>query len=224
MKTVGILKHTGNTWTIDAQPHVRMVLRRLFLAAEKERSKVIEFSDTLQNSEMLAWFVVVAPWEQAIRVRLGKHTTKLHAGIYLRIPFVDRVFKQSIRRRLSIIRAQTLTTADGKVITCAGALGFAIGDLEKLYDTLESPNDTLENEVAAIISRFIGGAPLKDCTSPKLEEYVRENLDLTRYGLIGQEFYTTSFATAKTYRFVTGDMSVWSHDRSMKMDEESRNG
>lgn len=174
-----------------------------------------------QLAQAFTWFVVVAPWEQAIRVRLGKHIRKLDAGIYIRIPFVDRVFKQSIRRRLSLIRPQTLTTSDGKVVTCAGAVGYSIGDLVKLYDTLESPNDTLENEVAAIVSRFIGGRPLKDATSPALEEFVRANLDLAKYGLTGQEFYTTSFAASKTYRFITGDLGTWQRDEQLNMKEQS---
>jgi len=172
-------------------------------------------------AQAFTWFVVVAPWEQAIRVRLGKHVRKLDAGFYVRIPFVDRVFKQSTRRRLGLIRPQTLTTADGHIITCAGAVGYAIGDLVKLYDTLESPNDTIENEVAAIISRFIGSRTLKEATSPALEQFVQDTLELTKYGLIGQEFYTTSFATTKTYRFITGEMSAWQRDEQLNMREQS---
>lgn len=174
-----------------------------------------------QFAQAFSWFVVVAPWEQALRVRLGKHIRKLDAGIYLRVPFMDRIFKQSIRRRLSLIRPQTLTTADGKVITCTGAVGFSIGNLHKLYETLESPNDTIENEVAAIISHFIGSRELIECTSLALEKFVATHLNLERYGLIGQEFYTASFATAKTFRFITGDLSAWSRDEHITMKEQS---
>jgi len=175
-----------------------------------------------QLAGAFTWFIVVAPWEQAIRVRFGRHVRKLDAGVYVRIPLVDRVFKQSVRRRLSIIRPQTLTTKDRHVITCAAAVGFSIGDLEKLYDTLEAPNDTLENEVAGIISRFIGTRNLLDCKADELEKYVRENLHLEKYGLTGQEFYTTSFATSKTYRFITGDLVAWSRDAQLDMKEHGK--
>lgn len=170
-------------------------------------------------AQVFTWFIVVAPWEQAIRVRLGKHVRLLTKGAYIRIPFMDRIFRQSSRRRLSIIRPQTLTTSDGKVVSCAGAVGFAVNDLLKLYDTLENPNDTIECEVAGIISRFIGARTLRECTSPALEAYVRENLHLDKYGLSGQEFYTTSFATARTYRFITGEMGMWRTDDRMTMVE-----
>lgn len=176
-----------------------------------------------QFLQIFTWFVVVAPWEQAIRVRLGKRVCKLEAGVYLRIPFADRVFKQSVRRRLSIIRPQTLTTRDRHVVTCSGAIGYAISDLQRLYDTLEAPNDTIENEVAGVIARFISAQPLADCTSDRVEVYVRDNIDLSRYGLSGQEFYMTQFATAKTYRLVMGEMGSWSRDAGLNMAEAPTN-
>lgn len=169
-------------------------------------------------TRLFTWFVVVAPWEQALRVRMGKYVKKLNAGIFCRIPFVDRVFKQSIRRRMSILRPQTLTTMDRHVVTCAGAIGYSVGDLHKLYDTLECPNDTIENEVQAIISDFIGSHNLKDCGSLEIQKRVMEKLDLSRYGLEGQEFYMTSFATSKTFRFITGEMAQWSRDSQMNME------
>lgn len=170
--------------------------------------------------QLFSWFVVIAPWEQAIRVRLGKHTKLLSAGWYIKIPFADKIYKQSVRRRLRQIRPQTLTSLDRHVITCSGAVGYYVKDLEKLYDTLESPNDTIENEIAAIISQFVGGRNLKECSSKELELFVKERMDLSRYGLSGDEFYLTSFSTCKTYRFITGEMGSWHHDSGMSMAPE----
>ena len=33
-------------------------------------------------SNLLTWWIVLAPWEQAVRVRLGKHITVISAGIH----------------------------------------------------------------------------------------------------------------------------------------------
>lgn len=49
-------------------------------------------------------WVVVAPWEQAVRVRLGKHLSVLNAGVHLKLPFADLVYLQSVRLRISGIR------------------------------------------------------------------------------------------------------------------------
>lgn len=173
-----------------------------------------------QAFQVFTWVIVVAPWEQAIRVRLGKHVKKLEAGIYLRIPFVDRVFKQSIRRRINIINSQTLTTKDYKVITCSGSIGFSIGDLEKLYETLEAPNDTLENEVAGIIAEFVGNNNLDDIKYSSIKEYVNSQIDFSKYGLKDQEFHLVTFAmTNRTYRLVTGGLDSWAKDSQLKMEE-----
>lgn len=167
----------------------------------------------------LTWFVVIAPWEQALRVRAGKHVKRLDKGIYVSVPFLDRIFKQTIRRRINVLAPQTLTTLDRHVVTCAGAIGYSVGDLEKLYETLEQPNDTIENEVKALIADFIGRNNLKDCGSIVIQEHVMSHLHLDQYGLTGQEFYMTSFSTSKTYRLITGEMSSWARDSQMNMAE-----
>ena len=170
-------------------------------------------------SELFTWFFAVAPWEQAIRVRAGKHVRLLGAGFYIRIPFIDRIYKQSIRRRLRVLRPQTVKTSDDHVVSCVGAVGYEITDLKRLYNTVESPNDTIECEVASLIVDYIGGQTQAKCTVAGLEKYVMNAMDLSKYGLGGQEFYVTSMATARTYRLITGDMPGWNSDNQLSMSE-----
>lgn len=174
--------------------------------------------------QTFSWLVTIAPWEQGLRVRFGKHITLLNAGVFIRIPFADKVYKQSIRRRLGLIKPQTLTTKDRHAVTCSGAVGYSVGDLRVLFDTLEAPNDTIENEVCALVSAFIGDRDLNDITSTNLSAYVMKHMDLSKYGLTGQEFYITSFAVVKTYRFITGDLSTWSHDSKISMQADGGSG
>lgn len=175
-----------------------------------------------QCLQILSWFVVVTPWEQALRVRGGRHVRFLDAGIYLKIPLFDRVFKQSIRRRLHNIRTQTLTTNDNRVITYSGALGYSVADLKKLYDNLESATDTIETEASAKVAHYISTHKFEECTPSAIEEYVLKNIDLQKYGLAGQEFYTTSCATARTYRLITGDIPCWNHDNPLCMADDTK--
>lgn len=158
-----------------------------------------------QIGKLFTWIVLVAPWEQALRVRLGKHVHLLEAGIYLRIPFADRIYRQSIRRRLAVLQPQTLTTKDGKAVTITAAVGFAVDNLERLYRTLHAPEDTIAAEVEAMISQFVPTSAFEDCTPSDIEAHVSTQLDLKKYGLIGQEFYITGFAAVRTYRFITGE-------------------
>lgn len=158
---------------------------------------------------LFSWIIVVAPWEQALRVRLGRHVSLLGPGAYLRIPFIDRVYRQSIRRRMHVIRHQTITTKDGKAVTLSGALGFSITNLETLFNSLESPLDTIEALVSARVAEYIGSHALTECGSSMIERHVLGSVDLSLYGLGGQEFYINSFAVVRTYRFITGELPNW---------------
>lgn len=182
-------------------------------------------SEILKNiAQLFTWFTVIAPWEQAIRVRMGKKTKLLSGGWCVTIPFIDKIYKQSVRRRLRQLRPQTLTTKDGYVVTCAGAIGFSVTDLNKLYDTLECPNDTIESEIGALISNYVGNATLKECSIVALEDFVKSKVNLSKYGLGGDEFYLLSFSVCKTYRLITGELASWNHDGGMTMSAEPRSG
>lgn len=164
-----------------------------------------------QLSRLLVWFVVVAPWEQALRVRLGKRVQLLGAGTYFAIPFFDRIYRQSIRRRLATIPPQALTTRDRHSITVGGAVGYVIDDLRRLYDTLHDADGTIDASVSAMISEYVATHDLTECTPLSIEECVRGQLDLSQYGLGSQEFYVTNFVACRTYRLINGEIRSWSY-------------
>lgn len=163
-------------------------------------------------SGLFRWWVTVAPWEQAVRVRLGRHVEVLHAGVHLRIPGVDRVYRQSIRRRFSSIPTQTVTTSDGKAVTLSGALAYCIDDIARLYDTLHNAEDVLQTEAAATVARFVCSHTLAECRPETIERVVTETLDLRRYGLGGIEFSITDIAAVRTFRLIQGEPKNWTYD------------
>ncbi len=175
---------------------------------------IASFQELLhQIARLFIWIIVVAPWEQALRVRLGKHVRLFHAGWYIVIPFVDRVYRQSIRRRLTIMASQTLTTADRKPLVVSAQVGYTIADLRKLYDTLHDAEGTICATVAAQIAGYVSSHPLSECCAESIEQHVRGKLTLAQYGLGDQEFYVTNFAATRTYRFITGEIQCWTQDR-----------
>ena len=162
-----------------------------------------------QISRFLYWVVVVAPWEQGIRIRLGKHIKLLGAGAHLVIPVIDRVYRQSCRRRLTVLRPMTLSTKDGRTVTISGYVGYAINDLLKLYNTISHAEDTIEAEVSTLVSSYISNNNFDDCKVPRIEDYVKSKMDIDRYGLSGSTFFISNFAVVKTYRFITGEVNSW---------------
>lgn len=171
---------------------------------------------------VFTWVVIVAPWEQALRVRLGKNITLLGAGCYLRIPFIDRVYRHTIRQRMFVVRPQVLTTRDGKTLSLSGAIGFRIADLGKLFNTLHDAMDTIESQIASSISEYVATHPLVECEPAKIELHVSKTVNLENYGLDGQEFRLTNFAVVKTYRFISGDLPAWSQGNSLNTMQDDR--
>jgi regulator of protease activity HflC (stomatin/prohibitin superfamily) len=153
--------------------------------------------------KLFKWWFVVVPWEQALRIRAGKHVTKLGAGIHMRIPFLDRLYVQSTRMRWVELPEQTLSTADGKVISLQGMLGYSIVNLEKLYRTLHHANATLQGEAMSLIARYIHGHLMEECKPVILEDFLSGSLKLDKYGIGNTQLSITDFAVAKTYRLIT---------------------
>jgi hypothetical protein len=151
---------------------------------------------------LLTWWVTVAPWEHAIRVRCGKHVHTLQPGIHLRIPGFDRVYVQSVRMRAADLPLQTVTTADAKVITLAGVLQYSINDLRLLYDTLHHAEDTVVNIATAIIAEYAATHAFNECTPAKIQQHVDASIDLAQYGLGGAKCSIVDYAVVKTYRVI----------------------
>lgn len=159
--------------------------------------------------QLLRWWFIVLPWEQALRVRLGNRIVLFESGLHFQVPFIDRVYIQNIRRRIAPIRIQTITTQDGKTVTLAGSLSYKITDIEKLYRTLHQAESTIMQSVQGIVSDFVVRNDLAQCTPRKVAENVTERLNLDRYGLGETEFFLTDFAIVRTYRLLQDELTRW---------------
>ncbi len=171
---------------------------------------------------LFTWWIIIVPWEQAVRVRLGKHVRILTAGVHLRIPYADKVYKQSIRRRIVATDIQTISTRDGKAITLAGQMGYSIVDVGKLYATLHHAEDTLQALMKSSVSEFVSTHELSQCTPKVIEAHVIENNDLSEYGLAEITFSITNFAVARTYRFITDNLKEWLSGDVLNTDQDDR--
>jgi len=164
---------------------------------------------------LFKWWFIVLPWEQAVRIRIGKHTRLFGAGLHLFVPFLDRVYKQNTRTRIASLSPQTLTTLDGKTITCVGSVRYKVLDVLKLYQTLHQPESTVCQEVEGLIADYIVTNTVDKCTPLQVSNHVARVIDLSKYGLGETEFFMTEFAVVRTYRLIGGNMERWSgHDLS----------
>lgn len=172
------------------------------------------------------FWVIVSPFEQVLRVRLGKHMRLLHAGVHLRIPVMDTTYTQSVRRRVCSMGRQTVTSKDGVTITFCSSVGYAIKDIMKLYLTLHHAEDTISNLAQAAIADYIGTHELKNCNPQAVQNSISKSLthEFSAFGLDSPVIYLTEYATVKTFR-VIGDWGNSSHGTSLSVEGEgSRRG
>ena len=161
--------------------------------------------------QMFNWVFIVVPWEQAIRVRMGKTITMLNAGIHFQIPFIDRVYIQNVRERVTATTSQTLTTRDGVTISLCAALRFEIVDIRPLYTRLHQANQTICQIVEGAFSEYIITNDVEACIPEKIIAFVKAQIDLSEYGLNLTALFLTDFAKVRTYRLIQGDLNRYAH-------------
>lgn len=173
-------------------------------------------------AEAFRWFYIVQPWEQALRVRLGKWTVKHNGGLHFKIPYIDYIFKQNCRLRISDIPNQSVTTLDHKTITLAGALRYRVADVEPLYNKIHMGEDTISTYVQCVLTEKIAWSDFDDCEPKVLIKHVNEKIvdQLTEWGLADIEFLLTDFAVVRTYRLITGALTEGVYrDNHLQTDE-----
>lgn len=150
------------------------------------------------------WWTVVAIWENGIRIRLGKTATMLNPGIHLRIPFLDRVYVQSIRCRTFIDMNQTATTLDGKTITFSLATDFKINDMKQFFNSLSSPESTIGSRAVAVATQFIATNNMSNVTPSTVSKAATIGVLSENWGL-EISCRVTTFCQAKTFRLLSAD-------------------
>lgn len=148
------------------------------------------------------WWVVVAPWERGLRIRLGKVVVHLTPGIHFRIPFLDRVHVQSVRLRTLLVTSQSFTTKDGQPVTVSFTVEFSIVDLRLMFDSLSAPDKTLMYRAAAAIGDFIGAHDKTEIAVPAMEASATNALASFGCGLGKIRVRLTTMAHARALRVI----------------------
>lgn len=149
------------------------------------------------------FWVVIAPWEAALRVRLGKRAVTLSPGIHWRIPFFDRIFVQSTRLRTIAEDGISVTSRDGKNLTVSVAINYAVKDIHRLFMSLASPDLTIISKVASRIAQVASESHSAELTPSFFESQIRESVSAEEYGLTSVSVTIMNFSFAKTYRLIS---------------------
>jgi regulator of protease activity HflC (stomatin/prohibitin superfamily) len=156
-----------------------------------------------QFIDLFRFWIIVSPWEQAVRVRLGKHVKVLHSGIHFRLSILDSVFLQSTRQRVCTTDRQTLTTSDAKTVTITASVGYSIENIYTLYNTLHHADDTIRNIVRSRIASTISRTRSDELSCLEaLSRNISKDVSLAQFGLSEVVVYVIEIALVKTYRLI----------------------
>lgn len=162
----------------------------------------------------LSPYIIINDWEKGLRVRLGKHQKVFGAGVYLRIPFIDEFFVQPIRLRVVGMPLQSLTSKDGKDLSIKGALSYKVVDIQKMYNEVHSPENTMINIAADLMSEYCINHAFETTDRlaylSELKKYINDGLKSFDYGLKFEDFRITAFSAVRTYRLIQDQH--WEHD------------
>lgn len=171
------------------------------------------FSSILQTAARpFVWWCVVAAWEQGLRVRLGKTTTFLHPGLHFRIPFLDRIYVQSTRTRVTMVSDQSVSTFDGSVVTLGISIQYRIQDIVRLFEWASHPEGVLLSNAMAAASRFVSQRSSREATHDALQRALDDLRQDHGTGLELIRVVVTQFCVARTYRLISGH--GWIGERS----------
>lgn len=164
-----------------------------------------ELLDYILN--VFKFWIIVQPWEQAVRTRFGKNKKVLYSGTHFRIPLMDGFYIQCTRLRVANMPMQNLTTKDFKTITLNGSIGYEISNIGILYDTMYEPESTITGIAMGAIADYIYSHASSDINTDDIEKTVLKNLDLTKYGILVSYYKLINFAIVRTYRLIQ-DQSI----------------
>jgi regulator of protease activity HflC (stomatin/prohibitin superfamily) len=165
-----------------------------------------------QFFQLFVFWFVVEPWQQCLRVRFGKHLKKIPPGFHIKIPYFDSLHVQASRYRTAQCAPQTLTTADGKTVVCTFAVGYALADIEKFYQSVHDANSTLTQIVSGFVADEIAITDSKNISAIDISERLTNNLSqrFVKYGLKDVSVRLQDFAFIRAIRLINDGR--WNND------------
>ena len=113
-------------------------------------------------SEIIQWlgefiprWIIIRTTHGGVKFVRGKRVVVLYPGIRWYWPIVTELITYPTARQTTPLRAQTLTTIDGKVVAVGGMIVYEIEDIEKLLAHSYDADQTIEDLALTAISAVV---------------------------------------------------------------------
>jgi regulator of protease activity HflC (stomatin/prohibitin superfamily) len=172
------------------------------------------------------FWVVIYPYEKGVHLRLGKYIGTLGTGLHFCYPFkVDRVIAIETVIRTLRLGAQSLVTADGKLVVVNTVVTCLISDPAKASLEVNSIEHVIDDTCSGLVAAFVANndlAYIASCGATQDEGLLADCKELAEaYGIEIVRAQFTDISPSRTIRLLnstTEAASYWAeqngkHDR-----------
>jgi len=166
--------------------------------------KLVEI--VIQFAELFKFWVVMAPFEGGVKLRLGKYVKNLEPGWNWMIPFgIDQYEHEHIVPRTHTLDPQSVTLKDGRQVGFQAVITYKVRDIKVALLEVEDSEHAIKDACAGTIAHTVAV-----CTWDELvqsEEWVDRVLTAVRkrgfkFGLEITSVQFSTLALVKTLRIL----------------------
>lgn len=116
--------------------------------------------DLLTSSfHLMAFLTIIQPYEQGVRIRLGKFSEVLDPGLHWKAPFaIDYIHKEHVVPKTDRLSSMATTTVDGRAVAFDAVITYRINDIRKAALEVEDVRDSIADACAGVIGTALAGA------------------------------------------------------------------
>lgn len=148
------------------------------------------------------FWIIVQPWERAVRTRRGLDPVVIEEGMHFRAPLLDQVQILNNRLRTYSFPSHTIETKDRKAVTCAGVVGFRIADPLEAHMTMMEPETVVSALALRCVADFINSRIYDEIAVAEMNEHIATELAAETRGLTIEFVAITEFGAFRTIRLL----------------------
>ena len=145
---------------------------------------------------------VIDMWEEGVVLRGGKFLKVVKPGMYLKIPFLDAVWKHTVITQSIDIPPQSVTTADNKNVVVKGIIRFTISDVKLFLTTITEPKDVLTDTTGGMIREIIEDTNWTDIVDIDKKLTAEVSKFVKKWGIKVQKVTLTDLQIANSIRII----------------------
>ena len=155
--------------------------------------------------EDLKLWEIVYEYDDGIILRFGKFSRRTHTGINWKWPFIEDILTETAVTTTMPLRAQSLTTNDGKAVVISSIVKYQIKDVKPYKLDIWDSADVLRDVTMGAIKDVISVTPLDRLLEQAVEKQVLDQVrkEVNPYGFKIQDITFVDCAMVKSLRLIS---------------------